>query len=337
MHELIWQNALKRYFEANNTSLLTQSGKTVNILSIGKHNHLGGPDFSSACIVVDSELRVGDIEFHKSSGLWFSHNHHTNPAYSNVILHIVFEDDQLFDANFETLVVTKQMLSKYIRTEVVNTDYDTASYDDFQQFAMSRLLRRTSEVYSLLQTHSIEDALRSVTENFLTRYFTLRTRHRYQADELSQMLTNFSNSKLFKGICNGSYATKDLEKQFDDFIEKEKIKHLGSHLKQEILTNAVLPLTFCIATSLEKQHLLLWYWTAKTRASYSVLYRNYPLISQEYIWQQQGMLEYYKEYTNRQHSNPADLLINYSIPDIISYYTLNKPPYFNEHLLSISE
>lgn len=69
--------------------LQTQTGKSVEVLFGGRENLDAGPDFKDAVIKLDGNVLKGDIEVHLSPSGWYAHNHHTDPAYNNVILHLV--------------------------------------------------------------------------------------------------------------------------------------------------------------------------------------------------------------------------------------------------------
>lgn len=72
----------------------------------GRWRHGGGPDFVDALLAFGSaELRRGDIEVHLRSTDWFVHRHHLNPAYNQVILHVVLRHDgvETRKANGETV------------------------------------------------------------------------------------------------------------------------------------------------------------------------------------------------------------------------------------------
>jgi hypothetical protein len=77
------------------TNLLTVEGKKVEILHIGIHNPDSGPDFFNGQIVLDEIRHSGNIEMHVKSSDWNLHGHQFDKAYSNVILHVVYEHDQL--------------------------------------------------------------------------------------------------------------------------------------------------------------------------------------------------------------------------------------------------
>lgn len=73
--------------------LKTTEGQTIEVISPGSPNPHAGPDFFNAKLKIDGVLWVGNVEIHEKSSYWFSHGHHLNPAYANVILHVVEEAD----------------------------------------------------------------------------------------------------------------------------------------------------------------------------------------------------------------------------------------------------
>lgn len=81
----IWENS---HFDFRN--LKTSNGQEVQIHNPGQINKSDGPDFLSAKITVDNLRWFGNIELHWSLSDWRAHNHHSDPNYDNVILHVVF-------------------------------------------------------------------------------------------------------------------------------------------------------------------------------------------------------------------------------------------------------
>ena len=69
--------------------LSTVDGRRIEILERGEQNHDAGPDFLRALIIIDGEMKRGDVEIHPLAGDWFAHGHHKDPRYNNVILHVV--------------------------------------------------------------------------------------------------------------------------------------------------------------------------------------------------------------------------------------------------------
>lgn len=72
----------------------TTDGLAVEILSVGQHNCDAGPDFSHAHLRIGTQEWVGNVEMHIRASDWRHHRHHTNPAYDNVILHVVCVADE---------------------------------------------------------------------------------------------------------------------------------------------------------------------------------------------------------------------------------------------------
>ena len=88
-----------QYFDK--TNLLTEEGQELQIISAGIHNHDAGADFEDAILkFIDIENKTerketqwqGTIEIDTYGFNWESHNHATNQAYENVILHVVWKN-----------------------------------------------------------------------------------------------------------------------------------------------------------------------------------------------------------------------------------------------------
>src|SRR5690606_2062190 len=82
-----------KYGKLQSGELYTSAGEAVQIIAVGTHNKLAGPDFFNAQIVIDQQLWAGTVEIHLKSSDWYAHHHEKDPNYNNVILHVVWEDD----------------------------------------------------------------------------------------------------------------------------------------------------------------------------------------------------------------------------------------------------
>jgi hypothetical protein len=71
----------------------TTTGKRIRIVQFGEWNRGAGPDFHQAAIEIDGELKTGPLELDPASNDWEAHGHATNPAFQEVILHVVFRSD----------------------------------------------------------------------------------------------------------------------------------------------------------------------------------------------------------------------------------------------------
>ncbi len=70
----------------------TTAGRPLTILSPGKWNLLGGPDFREARLgwgAVDAKPAATDVEVHLHAADWDTHGHARDPAYDGVGLHVV--------------------------------------------------------------------------------------------------------------------------------------------------------------------------------------------------------------------------------------------------------
>ena len=74
--------------------LTTTDGQAIEIVFRGSWTHGSGPDFAGAMTSLSNgRLLTGSIEFHLTTSGWKSHGHQRDPAYNDVILHLVGEDD----------------------------------------------------------------------------------------------------------------------------------------------------------------------------------------------------------------------------------------------------
>lgn len=86
--QFIWQYSL--YSPAG---LHTTDGEPVTVVYPGKRNTDAGPDFTEARIRIGDTLFIGQVELHVFSSHWEQHGHRNNAAYRNLILHVVYHDD----------------------------------------------------------------------------------------------------------------------------------------------------------------------------------------------------------------------------------------------------
>jgi hypothetical protein len=81
-----------RRFSAND--LLTTEGQALEILHPGEWNRHAGPDFFNARLRINHTNWAGNVEIHLRASDWHLHKHSDDPAYDNVVLHVVYEEDQ---------------------------------------------------------------------------------------------------------------------------------------------------------------------------------------------------------------------------------------------------
>lgn len=84
----IWKYRLYR-----SSGLVTTKGDALEILDPGTENTDAGPDFFNAKIRLNGTVWAGCVEIHPKASDWWVHDHATDKAYGNVILHVVGQDD----------------------------------------------------------------------------------------------------------------------------------------------------------------------------------------------------------------------------------------------------
>ncbi|MHA7877592.1 MAG: DUF2851 family protein [Bacteroidota bacterium] len=93
-----------QYF--NKASLTTCQGDTLSITHPGTRNEAAGPDFLNSCIVINGITWHGHVEIHINASDWYSHQHHVNKAYDNVILHVVWNHNKDIQQHDGTTIPT---------------------------------------------------------------------------------------------------------------------------------------------------------------------------------------------------------------------------------------
>lgn len=113
--QFIWQFQLY-----NSLDLKTDTGQSVTIKKQGYLNKSSGPDFSNAEITIDGTSFFGAIEIHIKSGDWHLHDHHTDNAYNQVILHVCYEKNKEVYREDGTVIPTIELKDR-IHTESLAT------------------------------------------------------------------------------------------------------------------------------------------------------------------------------------------------------------------------
>lgn len=89
MEELMYYVWQQRIFQ----SIMTLDENPIEIIHPGLRNLDAGPDFFNAKIKIDGMVWAGNVEMHVKASDWLRHNHQKDPAYDNVILHVVLQAD----------------------------------------------------------------------------------------------------------------------------------------------------------------------------------------------------------------------------------------------------
>lgn len=149
--------------------LYTSSGEAIKIISVGQHNTNSGPDFFNAQLEISNQLWAGNVEIHIKSSDWYAHHHERDPAYDNVILHVVYEyDSEIYrkdNSPIPTLelkdYVPQRLLHNYQKlfsygSKWIRCEDDFSNVDDFiihhwlEKLYIQRLERKARDIEQLL-------------------------------------------------------------------------------------------------------------------------------------------------------------------------------------------
>lgn len=114
----IWKN---NYLLNKNLRLV--NGDILQIISSGEHNKLSGPDFLGAHLKIGTQEWAGNVEIHTHSSHWYAHGHEKDRAYSNIILHVVWQhDSEVFD--YHNNIIPTLELQSIVSQEILDTYHD---------------------------------------------------------------------------------------------------------------------------------------------------------------------------------------------------------------------
>jgi len=119
--QYIWQNRL--YISDGN---ITTDDEPVENIHPGYLNSDAGPDFTDARVRIANTLWAGCVEIHLQSSDWERHGHHSDPAYNNVILHVVYRHDA------DTYNARNQKIP------VMELHFDARYYENYNRLAESK-------------------------------------------------------------------------------------------------------------------------------------------------------------------------------------------------------
>ena len=113
--------------------LFDRSGNRIKVIRSGEYNRDSGPDFFNARIIIDDMVWAGNIEIHTRSSHFDVHGHQNDPAFDNVILHVVAENDKpVFNTKGEEILTAElsfapELYERYLT--LVNNPYIIACQD----------------------------------------------------------------------------------------------------------------------------------------------------------------------------------------------------------------
>lgn len=109
---------LWNFQKLDSQALVLTDGSKLSVFTTGYQNHDSGPDFLEAKIKIDDLTWSGSVEIHYKSSDWIRHHHHTDKAYENVVLHVVWKHDTEITINDKPIPTLA--LSDYVGAEIEN-------------------------------------------------------------------------------------------------------------------------------------------------------------------------------------------------------------------------
>ncbi len=161
------------------------AGEPLHIFQTGIHNQTqSGPDFFNAKIKIGKQLWAGNVEIHLKSSDWYAHHHETDPAYDNVILHVVWEYDVAVYRRDNSVIPTL-VLKTYIAENAlknyqqllglktykwINCEKD---FPDFSNFELNNWLERLYIERLEEKSKVIRTILKETTNNWEATLFRM--------------------------------------------------------------------------------------------------------------------------------------------------------------------
>ncbi len=123
--QFIWES---RLFDQH--ALRTTDGRSVEVLHPGRIQHHSGPDLEGAQVRIGDQRWAGNVEVHLRSSEWNAHGHQYDPAYENVVLHVVYEHDAEVRTQRGTVIPTIELLPR-VSTESIAMHHALMRSRDF--------------------------------------------------------------------------------------------------------------------------------------------------------------------------------------------------------------
>jgi len=100
---------------------LSTAGQEVEIVQFGEWNRGAGPDFHHVALLIDGLSHHGALELDPYASDWENHQHATNPAYRDVVLHVSFggEEREHFIRNDRHQLIPQVVISAAELTEAL--------------------------------------------------------------------------------------------------------------------------------------------------------------------------------------------------------------------------
>ena len=248
--QFIWQH---QYFNKNELRL--SNGISFQILRHGIYNANQGPDFSNALIEFEGTYWAGNIEMHVKASDWIKHEHQEDENYKNVILHVVWTNDEEQSVNTIPVFILENRVSKLLLHQYESWMNNATGYfpchahlgridknllnNWLERLSEERLKKKTSEISQLLagnQLHWEACCWILIARNFGARVnvdlfeavagslpVTLLARHKHQIHALEAIL--FGQAGLLSLSFEEKYPQL-LQKEYQFYKKKYRLQQV---------------------------------------------------------------------------------------------------------------
>ncbi len=248
-----------RRFDLSN--LVTTEGDTLDILDFGEYNTNAGPDFLNARIRIGNVTWAGNVEMHVKTSDWIQHGHQHDEAYSNVILHVVYENDLPLRESQNVIKNTKCFELKHKIPEGIYKKYwallnnehwipcqhhffqvsDLVKNACFERLLIERLERKTTEIAVALERN--QNDWEETFYQFVARYFGMKinaepmewlarslphiilAKHKNQLFQVEALL--FGQAGLLENEFEGAYPNA-LKKEYQFLKHKHNLTSIAT-------------------------------------------------------------------------------------------------------------
>jgi hypothetical protein len=128
----------------DNRNLCTADGSLLRVISPGLQHHHAGPDFQNAKLQIGDTVWAGNVEIHIRASDWMRHEHSKDPAYNNVILHVVYKND-LKNLDNNGFAIPVLVLEERISDELLHR-YQNLIYANQVIFPCEKIINRVDEL-----------------------------------------------------------------------------------------------------------------------------------------------------------------------------------------------
>lgn len=283
--QFIWSHGL-----FNRNELKTTTGEPVIIETTGTLNHVSGPDFLEARIRIGDTLWAGNVEIHTRASEWRHHKHQHDQAYNNVVLHVVYENDEAVQNERGEEIPTLVLAGRISQRTISNYEYLKFTKDKIpcasqfrdianiqfkawlQRMLISRLERKTMDI-ELMWKYSGKDWLQTFYVLFcgylgqnhnklpfqeLARNLPFHILSKYANDGVQLESLIFGVAGLLENeVGDDKYNT--LKSEFEFLQKKHGLKQISQQWKLGGIRPEAFPFRRLALLSVLSQHLQLIY------------------------------------------------------------------------------